>query len=502
MPSNIVLTTLNSRYSHSAIALRYLYANLHELQSQAKILEFVINENIQNIAEYILTCKPKIIGIGVYIWNALDVYELIEIIKKVSPKTKIILGGPEASHMPHRVNFDRADFIVKGEGEIVFYELCKKILQDEIPKERIVSAGVVDVKSLELPYRYYDEKDIANRHIYVEVSRGCPFLCEFCLSSADEKMRNFDLNIMLKEFEILWQRGVRDFKFIDRTFNTNIRTANSILDFFLSKEPPYFAHFEVIPDHFPEALKQKLKQFPPNSLQLEIGIQTLDIEVANNINRPLKLDKIQENIQFLDTQTSAHIHLDLIVGLPGETLEGVGRNLDKLVSLSSCEIQIGILKKLSGTTLNRHDREFGMIYSDIPPYDLLQNDILSFKQMQEMKRFSRFWDLLYNSGNFKDTLPLLWHNGEVFNNFYAFSLWIFTQTASTWKISLDRLAKLLYEYLLHVKYFRQETIAKAMVDDLLKVKGRKVPSYLKPYVKNITQTQNIDSKHKRQANRV
>ncbi|MEA3522538.1 MAG: DUF4080 domain-containing protein [Campylobacterota bacterium] len=497
--SNILLSTFNSRYSHSSIALRYLYANLHELQNQAKILEFVINENAQSIAEKILTCKPRIIGIATYIWNAKDVSELLHVIKKISPDTIIVLGGPEVSHMPHRVNFDAADYIVQGEGEIVFYELCRDILSGKIPPKRTISSGMLDVLKIKLPYEYYNEEDVANRHIYVEASRGCPFLCEFCLSSIDEKMRNFDLDILLEEFEALWQRGVRDFKFIDRTFNINMRFANAILDFFLSKEAPYFAHFEVIPDHFPESLKEKLKQFPAGSLQLEIGIQTLNPTVANSINRPLKLEKIKENIRFLESETKAHMHLDLIVGLPGETLEGLGKNLDELCALSHSEIQIGILKKLSGTSLTRHDREHGMIYSDIPPYDLLQNNLVNFIQMQEMKRFARFWDLLYNSGNFKLTLALLWSDGKVFDNFFSLSLWIFEQTASTWKISLDRLAQLLYDYLLHVKHYEASIIAKAMIEDLLKIKGRKIPVYLKPYVHNLEQELSVNSKHKRQA---
>jgi radical SAM superfamily enzyme YgiQ (UPF0313 family) len=496
--TDILLTTLNARYSHSSLALRYLYANLQELQERTQILEYVINENIQNIAEKLLTCKPRIIGISVYIWNASDVAQLLHVIKKVAPQTIVVLGGPEASHMPHRVNFDAADYIVCGEGEVAFYELCRDILENKAPKERIIKAAMVDITSIKLPYEFYDEHDVANRHIYVEASRGCPFLCEFCLSSIDEKVRNFDLDILLEAFERLWQRGVRDFKFIDRTFNINMRLANAILDFFLSKEPPYFAHFEVIPDHFPDSLKEKLKRFPSGSLQLEVGIQTLDPEIAKSINRPLKLEKIKENIRFLESETSAHMHLDLIVGLPGETLEGLGKNLDELCRLSQCEIQIGILKKLSGTTLNRHDREHGMIYSDIPPYDLLQNDQICFEQMQEMKRFARFWDLLYNSGNFKSTLPLLWSDGKVFDNFSALSLWIFEQTESTWKISLDRLAKLVHDYLLHVKKIEHAIIAKAMIDDLLKIKGRKIPPYLKDFVGTLEQVEGLGSKHKRQ----
>jgi len=487
----IILTTLNSRYTHSSIGLRYLYANLKELQSEAKIVEFSINDAIQTIAEKLLTNSPKIVGIGVYIWNAKEVSELLHIIKKISPKTKVILGGPEVTHEPFRVNFDKADFIIQGEGDIAFYELCKSLVSNNSEKNRIIKMSLPSLKELKLPYQYYSDDDIKNRYLYVEVSRGCPFECEFCLSSMDEKVRAFDLDAVLAEFEKLWLRGARNFKFVDRTFNLNILTANKILDFFLAKEPPYFAHFEVIPDHFPTSIKQKIKEFPHGALQLEIGIQTLNLEIANNISRQLKLDKIKQNIQFLENETNAHIHLDLIVGLPGESLESFGANLDELVSLSSCEIQIGILKKLSGTFINRHDIEHGMIYSDIPPYDILKNSQLDFSDIQIMKRFARFWDLTYNSGNFKKTAPLLWQNStQVFKNFYDFSAWIYTQTDSTWKISLQRLGELLFSYLKDKKKIHSELIASLMLEDMMKLKGRAVPKYLKPYSKNF----NIDAK--------
>ena len=482
--TTIILTTLNARYTHSSIGLRCLYANMQELQEETKILEFSINDAIQTIAEDILSHKPLIVGIGVYIWNALECAELIHIIKKVSPNIKIVLGGPEVSHLPFRVNYDTADFIIQGEGDLSFYKLCKDIFQNKAPQEKIIKMALVALREIQTPYRYYTEEDIQNRYIYVEVSRGCPFECEFCLSSMDEKVRAFDLEHILNEFELLWQRGVRNFKFIDRTFNLNIKTANKILDFFLSKEPPYFAHFEVIPDHFPASLRDKIASFPHGALQLEIGIQTLNPTIANNISRVLKLDKIKQNITFLEQETSAHIHLDLIVGLPGESLESFGKNLDELVSLSSCEIQIGILKKLSGTYINRHDIEHGMCYSDIPPYDILKNNQLSFKDIQIMKRFARFWDLTYNSGNFKESLPLLWQKQSVFENFYAFSMWIYTQTNSTWKISLQRLGELLFTYLSEVKNIHKEEIASKMLSDMMRLKGRAVPSYLKPYANN------------------
>lgn len=475
--TSILLTTLNARYAHTALGLRYLYANLHELQQDTRIVEFTINDQIQSIAEDLLKHSARIIGIGVYIWNASETAQLLEILKKVSPGTIIVLGGPEAGHLPHRVDFSRADYIISGEGENAFYELCQKVLKNESPDERFIRAAMPDLKTITLPYRAYNDEDVAHRTIYVEASRGCPFECEFCLSSIDEKVRNFPLDALLEEFETLWQRGARSFKFIDRTFNLNMTFANRILDFFLSKEPPYFAHFEVIPDHFPDLLKSKISLFPAGSLQLEIGIQTLDPVIAKGINRPLKPEKIFDNLRFLENETSAHMHLDLIVGLPGETLEGFGRNLDTLVSLTHSEIQIGILKNLSGTTLSRHDQAHGMIYSDTPPYDILQNNLLSFEQIQKMKRFARFWDIFYNSGNFNTTVRLLWSEGNVFDEFYSFSAWIYTQTLSTWKISLDRQISLIHTYL--TERYATQIVEEALILDLSKRPEKTIPFFLR-----------------------
>lgn len=498
---NIILTTLNSRFTHSSLGLRYIYANMQELTCKTKIMEFSINDAIQSVAENILDENPSIIGIGVYIWNAGEVKELIEIIKKVAPDTTIILGGPEVSYEPFRVDFSAADFIIQGEGDTSFYNLAKKITSGEEIEQRIIKPVIENLKSVELPYKYYTDEDIKNRYIYVEASRGCPFLCEFCLSSIDEKIRSFDLDKLIEEFEVLWQRGARNFKFVDRTFNINMRLANRILDFFLSKDEEYFAHFEVIPDHFPDSIKEKITRFPHGALQLEIGIQTLNNEIADNINRPLKLDKIKENIEFLETRTTAHIHLDLIVGLPGEDLESFGRNLDALTQMSSCEIQIGILKKLSGTTISRHDETFGMVYSDTPPYDILKTRELSFKDIQNMKRFARFWDIYYNSGNFKNSMQLLKSDGKIYSSFSDFSLWIYEQTASTYKISLDRQAELLFSYLTCKQNCAEESVAEAMINDILKVKGRAVPKYLKPFYTQEKQEVESKSSHfnKRQA---
>jgi len=496
---DIVLTTLNARYSHSSIGLRYLYANMGEWQSRTLIQEFTISDHIPDVAEQLLDGEPKVIGIGVYIWNATECAELVELIKQVSPDTIVVLGGPEVSYTPMRLNYDAADYIIQGEGDTAFRDLVSALLSGLCPQQRLIKAPMADLDQIMLPYDYYTDADVANRYIYVEASRGCPFLCEFCLSSIDKSVRNVDTDELLAALDKLWQRGVRSFKFIDRTFNLNVKIASRLLDFFLERQP-CFVHFEVIPDHFPEAVKERLARFPTAALQLEIGIQTLNTEVADRHHRNLKLEKIRENIHFLEHETATHMHLALIVGLPGETLASFGENLNQLCAMATSEIQIGILKKLSGTSLHRHDDQFGMIYSGRPPYDIVKNDLLSFSDIQQMKRFSRFWNLYYNSGNFKQSIGLLWPDGDVYEQFMAFSTWAYQQTKSTWQISLDRLAALLFDYLCECQGQEREAVAGLLIADIMKLEGRKMPKCLHPFAheRSLSQRSSLSGHNKRQ----
>jgi len=481
---DVVLCTFNARYTHTSIGLRYLYANLKEFQSRTVIKEFVINSQVADAVETVLKENPKIVGVGAYIWNANEVGEFVEVLKKIAPHIVIVAGGPEVSYFPHRVDFSKADYFIQGEGDVAFYELCRNIFDGNPPQKKIIKAKMVDLSKIELPYAYYTDNDIANRQCYVEASRGCPYSCEFCLSSLDKKVRKIETERFLKEMSILWDRGVRSFKFIDRTFNQGIGTANKLMDFFLSKEPPYFIHFEVIPDNFPNSIKQRIKEFPPASLQLEVGIQTLDPQISQNIYRKLNIEKIRKNLEFLENETKAHLHVDLIVGLPGESLEQFGKNLDLLYTMTKCEIQLGILKKLSGTTLNRHDEVHGMVYSDKPPYDILQNNLIPFEMMQKMKRFTRFWDMVYNSGNFKKSVIYLFDEGKVYDGFFAFSQWVYSQTQSTWQISLDRLAYLVYRYVTEVLHVDKEEFKEVMTQDVMVVRGRKLPKFLRVEIEN------------------
>ncbi len=478
----ILLTTFNARYTHTALGLRYLYANMQHLQVHTAILEFTIHDTAEIAAEKLLAHRPRIIGIGAYIWNASLVSELVGLLRLLSPQTLIIVGGPQASYEPFGVDLSGAHYIIQGQADTAFFALCEAVWRGTPPAQGIVRPTAPNLNDIALPYEYYSDEDIAHRIIYVEASRGCPFLCEFCLSSLDEKIVLFEIERFLAALERLWQRGVREFKFIDRTFNSQMRVAHAVLDFFLSKPMPYFAHFEVVPDHFPAPLKAKIALFDAGALQLEVGIQTLDEEVANRISRPLNRTKVLENLDFLTQHTQAHLHVDLIVGLPGETLAQFGRNLDTLVAHTKCEIQIGILKKLSGTALARHDVPYEMLYHSMPPFDVLQTSTMRFEEIQAMKRFTRYWEILYNSERFPQTLQLLWSNESPFEHFWALSQWLYVRTDATHAISLERMAKLLFDYLIEHRGIAQSKVAQSMLEDFAPKRRSDAPKFLHDYM--------------------
>jgi len=448
MIGDILLTTLNARYMHSAFALRYLYANLGDLQSRAQIREFTIHERAIDITEKLLAPRPKIIAFSVYIWNVDQTTAVIEILKLLEPGVNIVVGGPEVSFqndLPGLAN--TVDFVITGPGEKSFYTLCGQILSNQQPFNHLIAGDALPLDNLNLPYRHYTDEDIRNRLIYVEASRGCPFKCEFCLSALDKTAKPFALNRFLDEIDALHKRGARNFKFIDRTFNLNIRTSVAILEFFLERmSDDLYLHFEVIPDQLPDLLKAVLIKFPENSLQFEIGVQTFDPDIQKLISRKQNNDTTRDNFRWLRENTGAHIHADLIFGLPGDSLENFADSFNQLVALKPQEIQLGILKRLRGAPINRHTESYRLRYNPKAPYNILSTRDIDYKTMQRVNRFARFWDMIANSGRFKNTLPIILQDNP-FNRFLQFSDALYRATGSTWKISLRRQFELIFPIL-------------------------------------------------------
>jgi len=450
--NQIVLTTLNSRYMHTAFGLRYLYANLGELQTFACIEEFTIQNRAIDIAEKLLKHQPKIIGFGVYIWNVSEVKKTVELLKQIAPEIIIVVGGPEVSFLPDKpAVVDLADYVVMGAAEKSFRELCQLILSGNKPLRKEIQSDELPLNQLQLPYKYYTDDDIKNRLIYVEASRGCPFKCEFCLSSLDKTSKPFELSVFLEEMDKLYQRGARNFKFIDRTFNLKVSSSIAILEFFLERmTDELYLHFEVVPDNLHDNLKAVIKKFPHHTLQFEVGVQTFDENIQALISRRQNNEKTCKNLRWLRESTHAYIHADLIFGLPSDTLENFSKSFDQLVSLNPHEIQLGILKRLRGVPLNRYNEEYQLRYNPESPYNILCTRDISFENMQRVNRFARYWDMIANSGRFKNTLPTVLGNAP-FDNFMYLSDALYQSAGSTWKIALSRLFVLIFDNLKNKK---------------------------------------------------
>lgn len=474
----ILLTTLNARYSHTALGLRYLQANMGGLTRQTSLLEFTIHHDVEMIAEQLLEQQPRIIGLGIYIWNIEPITRLVMLLKCVAPEVTLIIGGPEVSHeWQDQAVVKAADYLITGQADLAFAELCHQLLQGEAGDNRVIHAPRPDLDQIKMPYHLFSDTDIAQRLVYVEASRGCPFRCEFCLSSLDKSCWYFDLSRFLAEMDRLYQRGRRQFKFVDRTFNLKLETTRKILGFFLDRvDSDLRLHFELVPDHLPESLREIICRFPEGVLQFEIGIQSLNPEIQQRIDRRQDMEKSLANLYWL-LQNRVHIHADLLIGLPGEEIESIANGFNQLIGVGVREIQVGLLKRLRGTPMNRHIDTFQMRYSPFPPYNLLANSTLDFATMQRLRRFARYWDIFGNSGHFMRSIDYLL-NDDPFANFIAFSDWIYQTTSQVHKIARNRQFELISEWLLAYDALTEEAV-NAIEQDFFEGRSRSLPHAIK-----------------------
>ena len=445
-----------------------------ELQPQTSLHEYTLNQRTDDIVEHLLAQSPRIIGLGVYIWNAEQTLSVVRLIKTVKPDITIIVGGPEISYETTAQElFKWADHVITGQADTAFGQTCDEVLTGQTPA-KLISPLPLKLDQLATPYPFYTAEDLAQRVLYVEASRGCPFKCEFCLSSLDKTATAYPLDAFLLDMQALIDRGARHFKFVDRTFNLKADTSRQILEFFLQHiDKGLFLHFELIPDRLPDILKTLIPKFPAGVLQFEIGIQSFNPDVQKLISRKQQHEKTCENIQWIRNSSQAHIHADLIFGLPGENLESFARGFNELYALGPHEIQVGILKRLRGTPIARHTEQYDMRYDQAPPYRVLSTSDVSFDTMQAMTRFARYWDLLANSGRFPNTLPMLLGT-QPFDRFWTSSEWIFNTTKQTHKIALNRWFTVLYQLLTDVFLVQDSDVIAVLEADYAhnRLKGR------------------------------
>jgi radical SAM superfamily enzyme YgiQ (UPF0313 family) len=476
--SDIVLTTFNARYTHTAFGLRCLLANLGPLQPRATLVEFDLRQPPNRAAETVLAASPRIVGIGVYIWNLTLVRQLVEDLRRRTPGVVVVLGGPEAGYAPDDEPAVRAaDFTVTGEGEIAFRDLCAAILAGHPPPGRRIRAPRPDIARLALPYDLYTDDDIANRTLYVEATRGCPFRCEYCISSLDPGVRHVQKDRFLAAMDRLLDRGALRFKFVDRSFNAIGGRALEILDFFLARmRPGLLLHFEIVPDRLSEPMLERFARFPAGSLHLELGIQSLHAPVNRRVGREQDGRLALAWLRRLRAETRAALHTDLLIGLPGEDLSAFGLGFDRLLRSRPHEIQINLLKRLRGTALDRHARRWDMAFRPDPPYEVLSNRLIAREDMRRLAVFARFWGRYYNSGHFTESLPLLWAGKpSPFRAFLAFSDSTAARFGRTHGLALAELAVALHDGLVAAGVDRSEAAAAVRLDYHRKPRRERLP---------------------------
>ena len=488
--ADVVLATLNARYIHSAFGLRYLKANLGEFEQRCDIQEFTLESRPEDIVEQLLNSEPKVVGFGVYIWNVVQTEQVVALLKAVAPDVIVVLGGPEVSYEnedQHIVAL--SDYVITGWGETSFRDLLTELLHDQAPETKIIKGLQPKLDQIRMPYYLYSDADIKNRVLYVEASRGCPFKCEFCLSALDKTAWPFDLDEFLQQMDILHQRGARHFKFVDRTFNLKIKNSLRILEFFLERmSDDLFLHFEVVPDHLPEALKEMICKFPAGSLQFEIGIQTFNPEVQARISRRQDNEQAKKNLTWIRDNTEAYIHADLIFGLPGESVDSFGRSFNQLYELKPHEIQVGILKRLKGSPIVRHTEQHKLVFNPNPPFSILSSDTVDYGTVQFVNRYARYWDLVGNSGRFKACLELILAE-KPFERFSLFVEALYQTTGQTHKISLLRLYDLVFDIGASDLAIDADALLKAIDSDYSQSGLKSLPKCLnKNFNKNLIQS--------------
>ncbi len=424
---NIVLAAINAKYIHSNLAIHSLraYAVQAEEEMQAiQIREYTINQPFADILKDIYKSQPGFLGLSCYIWNRSLVDSLLVEIRKILPETWIWVGGPEVTYDAVRYLEDHpaVDGVIRGEGEASLLGLLRHF-QAGNPVDELLSVpgltlrhgeDICDTGSRELldmdelPFPYYDLWDFENRIIYYESSRGCPFSCSYCLSSLDKKLRFRNLELVKKELLFFIEQKVPQVKFVDRTFNCDRQRALEIWRFLAEHDQGVTNfHFEIGADLLGSEEIACMRGMRPGLIQLEIGVQSTNPDTIREIHRRTDLAKLRSNVEQIRQGRNIHQHLDLIAGLPCEGYESFTQSFDQVYRMYPQQIQLGFLKVLKGSRMERMAESYACVYMDREPYEVLKTKWISYEEILALKRVEEMVEIYYNSGQFCRTLALL-----------------------------------------------------------------------------------------------
>ena len=385
----ILLTSLNAKFIHSNLAIRYLKGYCEAYSSaDVAIREFTINDQIEKILASIYLEEPDVIGFSCYIWNIEETLKLASSIKQVIPRCKIILGGPEVSYDSREfmAKFPYIDFIMYGEGEETFRHFVETLenrsdfssVNGLVYRDggRVIQnpprSNMEDLDIIPFPYRD-GLLGLENKIVYYETSRGCPFNCQYCLSSTIDGVRYFSLERVLDEIDFFIDRKVPQVKLVDRTFNCHPKRAKAIIEHIIRREGNTNFHFEIAAHIMDRDMLELLRKAPPGLFQLEIGVQSTNEHTLDSIQRKTDIGKIYQVVEKLHTPRNIHIHLDLIAGLPYEDYDSFADSFDDVYSMQPDNLQLGFLKLLKGSSIRQEASEHGYRYTTYAPYEVLGN---------------------------------------------------------------------------------------------------------------------------------
>ena len=414
----ILLMAVNAKYIHSNPALYSLKAYAGEAEGrQIAIAEYTINHRREEILADLYRQSPDLLAISCYIWNWDLLSVLLKEIPKILPQTKIWLGGPEVSYNPEQVliQYPMVRGIMVGEGEETFRELTEGSKElSEIRGIVYRQDGIVRTKEREvldlsrIPFLYQDLSAFANRIIYYESSRGCPYRCSYCLSSIDKSVRFRETDVVKRELQFFLDRQVAQVKFVDRTFNCNHEHAVSIWRYLAEHDNGVTNfHFEIEADILTKEELTLLSHMRPGLMQMEIGVQTTNPESLQEIRRHADTERIGRVVWQLRQAHNIHIHLDLIAGLPFEDYESFARSFNQVYGMRPQQLQLGFLKVLKGSHMYEMADAYGIQYLSVPPYEVLSTRWLAYEKILLLKEVEEMVEIYYNSGQFNNSISLL-----------------------------------------------------------------------------------------------
>lgn len=419
---NIILTAINAKYIHSNLAVYSLRAFAKPYESDIQIAEYTINQQMDDILIDLYKKKPDILCFSCYIWNIEYVERILREIKKLFPSISIWLGGPEVSYDAKNVleKLPQVTGVMKGEGEETFLALMdyyhgkiKDLAEiDGITyrkEQEIIEnpwRSVIDLSKV--PFVYHHMEDFQHKIIYYESSRGCPFSCSYCLSSVDKCLRFRNLEMVKKELQFFIDHQVPQVKFVDRTFNCNHRHAMTIWSYIKEHDNGITNfHFEVAADLLNEEELLLISDMRPGLIQLEIGVQSTNPETIDEIHRKMDFEKVASIVKRIHKGNNIHQHLDLIAGLPYEDLSSFKKSFNDVYGVKPEQLQLGFLKVLKGSYMEEQKDTYGLVYKDIPPYEVLYTKWLSYEDMLILKSIESMVETYYNSGQFSYTMKYL-----------------------------------------------------------------------------------------------